>query len=63
MLEEQEDYNKLDGYEFPWTLVLDQEKIEKYQLRDVLPNVDPPITIPIDLDFQISEPSWVDFTS
>ena len=42
--------------------MLDQEEIEKYWLSVVLPNVDSLVAAPIDLDFQIGEPSWVGFT-
>ena len=61
MPEEHEDYNKLDGYEFPQTLVSNQEEIEKYWSKAIFPNINPLVVALIDFDFQIDEPSWADF--
>ena len=48
---EQADLEKVNGHAFPWTLVLDQGELDRFWSNDVLPNVDPPITAPIDLEF------------
>ena len=56
-------YKQIENNEgFPWTLVHDGDEFEKFWLSVVLPNVDPPIVVPIDPEFQICEPSWVGFT-
>ena len=40
----------------------DRDEVEKYWPSTVFFEVDPPITTPIGLDFQIGEPSWAGFT-
>ena len=59
---EQADLEKIDGQEFPQTLVLDCEEFDRFWLSVVLLNVNPPVSTPIGLEFQINEPSWVGFT-
>ena len=56
--EEHEDFDKLLKCSFPWKLVLDEEEIENHWPKVVLPNTNPLVTTPIDLDFQIDEHSW-----
>ena len=63
-LVEQKDYSKILDNEsgFPWTLVQDRDKVEKYWPSAVLSNAEPPVAVPIGLEFQIGEPSWSGFT-
>ena len=35
--------------------------MEKYWSSAVLPNVEPPVAVPIGLELQIGEPSWAGF--
>ena len=60
---EQKDFDEIGGHEFPWTLVLDREKLEKYWPNALLPIVDSLIVAPMGPEFQISETSWAGFTS
>ena len=48
---EKVDYEELRKHEFPWTLVLDKEEIDKFWPKVVLPNDDPSIAFPINPDF------------
>ena len=50
---EQKDFDEIGGHEFPWTLVLDKEELEKYWSSAVLLTVDPSIAVPINSKFQI----------
>ena len=61
---EQRDYDKIMDNQngFPWTLVQDRDEVEKYWPSAVLPNVDPPIAMPVGTEFLIGEPSWVSFS-
>ena len=54
---EQKDFNEIDSHGFPWTLVLDREELDKFWSSAMLPVIDPPIAVSIDLEFQIDEPS------
>ena len=36
--------------------------MEKYWPSAVLPTADPPVVVPIGLEFQIGEPNWADFS-
>ena len=61
--DKQEDYEKILGQEFTRELVKDKQELKCHWSIIVLPNVEPPIAISIDLDFQIDEPSWAVPTS
>ena len=52
-LVEQKDYSKIldNENDFPWTLVQDRDEVEKYWLSAVLPNVEPPVAVPIGPEF------------
>ena len=56
-LQERKDYEKIMDNEngFSWMLVQDRDEVEKYW--SVLPTVDPPVVVSIDLEFQIGEPN------
>ena len=64
ILVEQKGYSKIldNESDFPWTLVQDRDEVEKYWPNAVLPNVEPPVAVPIGLEFQIGEPNWAGFT-
>ena len=63
-LVEQKEYSKIldNENDFPWTLVQDRDKVEKYWPSAVLSNAEPPAAVPIGPEFQISEPNWAGFT-
>ena len=59
---EKKDFDEISGHEFPWTLVLNRENLDKFWPSVVLFVVDPLVATSIDLEFQIDEPSWAGFT-
>ena len=62
-LDEQNYYKQIEDNEgFPWTLVHDGDGLKKFWPSAVLVNADPLVTVPIGLEFQIGEPSWVGLT-
>ena len=48
---EQKDFDEIGCHEFPWTLVLDREELDKFWLSVVLPIADPLVAVPIGLEF------------
>ena len=59
--DEEEDYNKLLGFEFPWQLVLNKEELDRYWPRSTPPNVSPSVATPNDPILQTGEPNQVVF--
>ena len=54
---DQKDFDEIGRHEFPWTLVLDREELEKFWSSVVLPAVDPSVAEPIGPKFSIGEPN------
>ena len=54
---EHKDFDEISGYEFPYTLVLDREELDKFWWSAVLFVANSLITAPIDPEFQIGEPN------
>ena len=48
---EHKDFDEISGHEFPWTLVLDREELEKYWSNAMLLAIDPLIATLISPEF------------